>query len=85
MVKVISTNFLIKLNSIIQLIHIFDCVDLNFKHTFGQRQTNFLRIKSRKDEIGNKILANRISILGNKINVEDLNVSLKSFKIKYSV
>ena len=40
-------------------------MDLNFKQTFGQRQTKFLIINPSRFKIGNNILANRLTILNN--------------------
>ena len=58
-------------------------VDLTFKQTYSQRQTKFYLIKSNNYKIGNNILTNRMAILNNKINLEDLNLSLNGFKVKY--
>ena len=57
--------------------------DLHFKQTFGRRQNLFNLIKSQKFKVGDNILSNRLSILNNKIKLEDLNLSLNSFKTKY--
>ena len=58
-------------------------VDLAFKQTYSQRQTKFYLIKSNNYKVGNNILTNRLAILNNKINLEDLNLSLNGFKVKY--
>ena len=58
-------------------------VDLNFNQTFTSRQTKFNSIKTNNYEIDNSILSNRLSVLNNKIDLNDLNLSLNNFKIKY--
>ena len=60
-------------------------VDLHFKQTFNSRQTFFNVIKSSNYKIGSNILSNRFSILNNKILLDDLNLSLNSFKTKYKL
>ena len=55
----------------------------NFKQTFGQRQTKFFIINPSRFKIGNNILTNRLTILNNKVFLDDLNLSLNSFKVKY--
>ena len=58
-----------------------DWLALNFQQTTTQRQTNFYVIKTNKFRIGNNILTNRLSILNNKIELKDLNMSLSAFKV----
>ena len=53
--------------------------------TLNSRQSNFNIIKSINYKVGNNILANRLSILNNKIALSDLNLSLDSFKCKYKL
>jgi hypothetical protein len=36
-----------------------------------------------KSKIGNNLLSSRLAIMNNKIKLEDLNMSLDSFKVKY--
>ena len=57
--------------------------DLHFKQTFNSRQTSIRVVRSSNFKIGNNILSNRLSILNNKIPLNDLNLSLNSFKYKY--
>ena len=57
--------------------------DLHFKQTFNSRQTSFRVVRSSNFKIGNNILSNRLSILNNKIPLNDLNLSLNTFKCKY--
>ena len=54
---------------------------LNFQQTTCQRQTKFYVLKSNNYKIGNNILTNRLSTLNNKIDLNDLNKSLSSFKV----
>jgi hypothetical protein len=58
-------------------------LDLNIHQTFTTRQTKFKITKSNNYLVGNNILATRLSILNEKIALEDLNLSLDSFKVKY--
>ena len=60
-------------------------VDIHFKQTFNSRQSNFNIIKSSNFKVGNNILSNRLSILNQKIELADLNLSLDSFKYKYKL
>ena len=59
--------------------------DIHFKQTFNSRQSNFNIIKSSNFKVGNNILSNRLSILNQKIELADLNLSLDSFKYKYKL
>ena len=47
------------------------------------RQSHFKVIKSSNYKIGNNILSNRLSVLNNKILLDNLNLSLNAFKYKY--
>ena len=58
-------------------------VDLNFNQTFTSRQTKFNVVRTNKYKIGNNILSNRLSVLNNKIDLNDLNLFLNGFKTKY--
>ena len=60
-----------------------DWVDLNFKQTFTTSNCNIIRSNNYK--ISNNILSNRLSILNNKIILNDLNLFLNSFKTKYKL
>ena len=60
-----------------------DWLALNFQQTTTSRQTNFCIVKNNNFRIGNNILTNRISILNNKIELKDLNMSLPAFKVLY--
>ena len=60
-----------------------DWIELNFNQTLTSRQTLFISIKSNRFHVGNNLLVSRLSVLNNKIPLNDLNMSLASFKIKY--
>ena len=60
-----------------------DWIELNFNQTSTSRQTHFNTIKSNRFNVGNNLLASRLSILNLKIPLIDLNMSLASFKVKY--
>ena len=60
-----------------------DWIELNFTQTTTSRQTHFNTIKSNHFNVGNNLLASRLSILNHKIPLIDLNMSLASFKVKY--
>ena len=60
-----------------------DWMDLNFHQILTSRQTKFKISKGNKFLVGNNILATRLSILNNKVDLNDLNLSLDSFKVKY--
>ena len=60
-----------------------DWIDLNFNQILTSRQTKFQTSKSNNFKIGNNKLISRLSILNNKINLDDLNLSLANFKVKY--
>ena len=60
-----------------------DWLDLNIHQIITSRQTKFKITKANKFLIGNNILTTRLSILNNKIEPNDLNLPLDSFKVKY--
>ena len=60
-----------------------DWLDLNFNQNLTSRQTMFNIIKTNNYLVGNNILSNRLSVINNKIELNDLNMSLDSFKVKY--
>ena len=59
-----------------------DWMALNFDQATSRRQTHFTTLSSNNYKIGNNILSNRLSILNGRINLEWLNLTLNSFKIK---
>ena len=64
-------------------IHGTDWVDLNLDQILTSRQTTFNIMKSNIFMVGNNLLTTRLSILNNKVNLNDLNLSLETFKVKY--
>ena len=60
-----------------------DWIELNYNQTFTSRETTFRIIKSNNFLVGNNLLSSRLTILNTKIPLEDLNMSLDSFKVKY--
>ena len=60
-----------------------DWIDLNFDQVFNSRSKNFKIIKNNNFLVGNNLISSRLTILNNKVELEDLNLSLDSFKIKY--
>ena len=60
-----------------------DWVELNLNQAITSRESNFNLLKSNKTKIGNNLLSNRLTILNKKVKLDDLNMSLDSFKIKY--
>ena len=60
-----------------------DWIELNFTQTFTSRQSYFNSIKSSNYKVGENLISTRLSILNHKIPLNDLNLSLDSFKVKY--
>ena len=60
-----------------------DWVDLNFDQILSSRQTHFKTTIRNIFKIGNNKLATRLNVLNGKILLQDLNMSLDSFKVKY--
>ena len=60
-----------------------DWIDLNFNQTFTSRQKTFQVIKNNNYKVGNNLLSSRLSIVNNLIDLNDLNLSINAFKIKY--
>ena len=62
-----------------------DWMDLNFNQILTSRQTLFKVIKANKYLVGNNIISNCLTILNDKVDLKDLNLSLDSFKVKYKL
>ena len=62
-----------------------DWVELNFNQTITSREKFYRTVKTNKTKIGNNLLSSRLSILNGKILLDDLNMSLDSFKVKYKL
>ena len=60
-----------------------DWIDLNFNQILTSHQTNFKTTRYNNFKIGNNKLISRLTVLDNKISLEDLNLSLANFKVKY--
>ena len=60
-----------------------DWIELNMDQILTSRQTHFKINKTNTYKIGNNKLTSRLSILNDKILLQDLNLSLDSFKVKY--
>ena len=54
---------------------------LNFNQILTGRQTNFISIKSNVRKVGINCLANRLTVINNKIPLDWLNLSLNTYKI----
>ena len=57
-------------------------ISLNFNQILTGRQTNFITLKSNERKVGINCLANRLTVINNKIPLNWLNFSLDTFKIK---
>ena len=61
-----------------------DWIDLIFNQIITTRQkTKFQTVKSNNYKVGNNLLSSQLSIINNKIDLFDFNLSSESFKIKY--
>ena len=54
---------------------------LNFNQILTGRQTNFISLKSNVRKVGINCLANRLTVINNKIPLDWLNLSLNTYKI----
>ena len=59
-----------------------DWIDLNFNQSLTSQQTSFKIIKTNKILVGNNLWSSSLSISNSRIPLEDLNLSLDSFKSK---
>ena len=57
-------------------------ISLNWQHQFSIRGNVFKVTRNNKLRVGNNIMINRMSILNNKIQLNWLNLSYESFKLK---
>ena len=60
-----------------------DWIDLNFDQILTSRQKTFQITRTNKYKVGNNLLSSRLSVVNNMIELNDFNLSLASFKIKY--
>ena len=59
-----------------------DWVELNFQQNHNGRNEKLLIFTTSNYKVGQNLLVNRFKALNNKINLNCLNESLNSFKIK---
>ena len=60
-----------------------DWIGLKFNQILTSRQKIFQITKTHKYKVGNNLLSSRLSVVNNKIELDNFNLSLESFKIKY--
>ena len=60
-----------------------DWIESSFNQIFNPHQKRFRIIKSKKYHVRNNLLSIRITILNNKIDLDELNFSLDVFKVKH--
>ena len=83
-IKVLEYKHTILLHKIYN-IHIpqMDWIELTFNQSLTSRETFFNTIKTNCTKIGNNIITTRLSVINKKIKLEDLNLSINAFKVKY--
>ena len=59
-----------------------DWLALNFNQNFNSRISKFITTDTCRFKIGKNIASNRLRTLNNKINLNDLNDKMATFKIK---
>ena len=59
-----------------------DWLALNFNKNFNNRISKFITTDTGRFKIGKNIASNRLRTLNNKINLNDLNDKMATFKIK---
>ena len=60
-----------------------DWIEINFHRPFTSRETFFNLTKSGNSKVENNLLTSRLAVLNRKIKLEDFNLSLDAFKVKY--
>ena len=60
-----------------------DWIELNFNQILTSRQKHFQAIKNNNFNVGFNLLATRLSVLNGKVLLDDLNLLLESYKVKY--
>ena len=60
-----------------------DWIDLNFNQVSNSLHMLFRMLKNNSYLVGNNLLSVRLTILNNKIELDDLNLSLDEFKVKF--
>ena len=59
-----------------------DWIDMNTQQNFNTRNGKFHITDKSRLKIGINVICNRLKVLNNKINLDWLNLSLTSFKLK---
>ena len=59
-----------------------DWLDLNFQQNFNERRTKVMIFDTSQRKIGKNISSNRLKIINGLIELEWLNLSMNSFKIR---
>ena len=60
-----------------------DWIEINFHQPVTSRQTFFNVKKARTSKAANNLLTSKLVVLNRKIQLDDLNLSLDAFKVKY--
>ena len=60
-----------------------DWIELNLNQILTSSQSHFRIIRNNKYIVGHNLLSTRLAVLNGKVSLEDLNLSLESFKVKY--
>ena len=60
-----------------------DWIELNFAQILTSRQKHFKTIKNNNYIVGGNLLSTRLSVLNGKVLLDDLNLTLESYKVKY--
>ena len=62
--------------------HTYEWIALNFNQILTSRQVKFKAVKANRKRVGLNALANRLSILNDRIPLDWLNLSYESYKVK---
>ena len=60
-----------------------DWIELNFNQILTSWQEHFKSIKNNNYIVGGNLLSTRLSVLNRKVLLDDLNLTLASYKVKY--
>ena len=60
-----------------------DWIELNLDQILTSRQKHFKSIKNNNYIVGGNLLSTRLSVLNRKVLLDDLNLRLASYKVKY--
>ena len=56
-------------------------IQLNFNQNFNQRLTKFTTNDTSRYKFGKNMMSNRLKVINNEIELDDLNRSFNSFKV----